>query len=103
MLNISHKDETIGLVVLEMTSAVAGIFSNLLIVSSVRGVERLQRSTINLLLANICFSNLLISALVKPISAIYVSYSHYTGQGSVGLAFCSLYTLTFRHEYILDH
>ena len=61
-----------------------------------RDCDKLQENTFYLLLANICFSNLLISFLVKPISAVYVAYSLTTGQREVGLAFCSLYTLTFR-------
>ena len=53
-------------------------------------------STHNLILANLCFSNLLIAFLVKPISAIYVGYAMSIGELRVGLAFCSLYTLTYR-------
>ena len=67
-----------------------------MVVSAVRDCDKLQENTFYLLLANICFSNLLISFLVKPISAVYVAYSLTTGQREVGLAFCSLYTLTFR-------
>ena len=55
----------------------------------------------NLLLANICLSNLIIAFLVKPISAVYLSYSLTTGEGSVGLAFCSLYTLSSRTTWLV--
>ena len=42
-----------------------------------------QTSTINYLLFNLCFSNLVISFLVKPISAIYVGYAVTTGEAQV--------------------
>ena len=58
--------------------------------------ETLRGSTLNFLLLNLCFSNLLISFLVKPISAIYVGYAISTGEWHVGLAFCTLYTFTYR-------
>ena len=86
---------------MEMTIGVVGIFLNLMVVSSVRSEDSLQESTRNLLLANICFSNLVVSFLVKPISAIYVSYALSTGEWSVGLAFCSLYTLSYRTTWLV--
>ena len=92
----SSTGECVLLVLLEMGLAISGIISNLLVVTTVRNVDRLQSSTHNLLLANLCFSNILISFIVKPISAIYVGYAISTGQWKVGLAFCSLYTLTYR-------
>ena len=92
----SSTSECVLLVLLEMGLAISGIISNLLVVTTVRNVDRLQSSTHNLLLANLCFSNILISFIVKPISAIYVGYAISTGQWKVGLAFCSLYTLTYR-------
>ena len=62
-----------------MTLAFVGIFCNLMVVSTIRDHDDLQESTFNLLLANIAISNLIISFLVKPISAVYVSYSMTTG------------------------
>ena len=56
----------------------------------------MQNSTTNLLLINLCFSNLLISFLVKPISAIYVGYSMSTGSWQVSLVFCSMFTMIYR-------
>ena len=84
-----------------MTLAFVGIFCNLMVVSTIRDDDTLQESTKNLLLANIAFSNLLISFLVKPISAVYVSYSLTTGEGKVGLAFCTLYTLAYRTTWMV--
>lgn len=91
--------ECVILVLLEMGLSFFGIVSNLLIVSTLRNPkqeERLNGSTINYLLFNLCFSNLVISFLVKPISAIYVGYAVTTGEAQVGLAFCTLYNFTYR-------
>ena len=99
--DFDHQQEIVFLVVMEMTIGVVGIFLNLMVVSSVRSEDSLQESTRNLLLANICFSNLVVSFLVKPISAIYVSYALSTGEWSVGLAFCSLYTLAYRTTWLV--
>ena len=69
MMAAEHQVECIILVMIEMISAVIGIFVNLMIFSSVRNLDYLQESTSNLLITSICFSNILISFLVKPISA----------------------------------
>ncbi len=83
-------------VLLEMGLSFTGIVCNLLVVTTLRHEESLKGSTLNFLLLNLCFSNLLISFLVKPISAIYVGYAISTGEWQVGLAFCTLYTFTYR-------
>ena len=89
--DISFKQEVSWLVVVEMTVGVMGTFCNLMVVTTVRDQDSLQQSTANLLLANICFSNLLVSFLVKPISAIYVSYALSTGKGLASKQFHSTY------------
>ena len=99
--SFSHNQRIIILIVMEMTLGVIGIFFNLMVVSTVRSEDSLQEDTKNLLLGNICFSNLVVSFLVKPISAIYVSYALSTGEWNVGLAFCSLYTLAFRTTWLV--
>ena len=100
MEELDRQEECIILVMIEMVSAVIGIFVNLMVFSSVRNLDYLQESTSNLLITNICFSNILISFLVKPISAIYVSYALSTGEWHLGLAFCTLYTLTYRTTWL---
>ena len=87
-------------VLLDMALSFFGILCNLLVVTTIRHHEEMQNSTTNLLLINLCFSNLLISFLVKPISAIYVSYALSTKEWHVGLAFCTLYTLTYRTTWL---
>ena len=88
-MGTSGSDATtqcIILVLLEMGLSFFGIVSNLLIVSTLRNPQQeelLKGSTINYLLFNLCFSNLVISFLVKPISAIYVGYAVTTGEAQV--------------------
>ena len=60
--------EVLILVLMEMGLSFAGIVSNLLIVSAVKEDDTvLQGSTLNYLLFNLCFSNLIISFLVRNI------------------------------------
>ena len=86
-------DKVIFCVLSEMGLSFLGILLNLLVVTTIRHHEEMQNSTIHLLLINLCFSNLLASFLVKPISAIYAGYSMSVGSWEVSLVFCSLFTL----------
>jgi len=95
------EGEIVSLVLMEMFLSFAGILLNLLVVTTVRHHEDLMTSTTNLLLLNLCFSNLLISFLVKPISAIYGAYSISTGTWQVSLVFCSMYTLIYRTTWCI--
>ena len=53
------------------------------VVTTIRHHEAMQNSSLHLLLINLCFSNLLTSFLVKPISAIYSGYSLSVGTWQV--------------------
>ena len=79
--------EVVVLVVLEMCMSFVGIVCNLLIVATVRHEknETLRATTLNFLLFNLCFSNLLIAFFVKPISAIYIGYAISTNEWQVSL------------------
>ena len=86
--------EVVILVVLEMCMSLLGIVCNLLIVATVRQDETLRATTLNFLLFNLCFSNLLIAFFVKPISAIYTGYAMSTDewQGNLFLYFQFCFT-----------
>ena len=56
------------------------------VVTTIRHHEAMQNSSLHLLLINLCFSNLLTSFLVKPISAIYSGYSLSVGTWQVNTA-----------------
>ena len=80
----SDRMESGIIVLLEMGISLFGIVSNLLIVNTLRQESTpLRASTLNILLLNLCFSNLLISFLVKPICAIYIGYALSTGRNEV--------------------
>ncbi|TRY61503.1 hypothetical protein TCAL_05713 [Tigriopus californicus] len=98
---MDNNTQCVILVLLEMGLSFSGIVCNLLVVTTLRQEESLNASTMNFLLLNLCFSNLLISFLVKPISAIYVGYAISTGEWQVGLAFCTLYTFTYRTTWCI--
>ncbi len=72
---VSSDLRCVLLVLTEMGLSFSGIVCNLLVVTTLRQ-ESLPRpirgSTLNYLLLNLCFSNLIVAFLVKPISAIYV-------------------------------
>ena len=93
--------EVVYCVLLEMGLSFFGIICNLLVVTTIRHHEEMHNSTTNLLLINLCFSNLLISFLVKPISAIYAGYSVSTGSWQVSLVFCSMFTLLYRTTWCI--
>ena len=80
------KMEVVVMVVLEMCMSLLGIVCNTLIVATVRQDDSLRATTLNFLLVNLCFSNLLIAFFVKPISAIYVGYAISTDEWQVKLA-----------------
>ena len=77
------KLEVVVLVTLEMCMSLLGIVCNLLIVATFRQDESLRATTLNFLLFNLCFSNMLIAFFVKPISAIYIGYAISTGEWQV--------------------
>jgi hypothetical protein len=60
-----------------------------------------QAKTSNLLLANIAFANLLVSFLVKPISAIYLSYALSTGRWQVQIPLFTKYLKEQRQGILL--
>ena len=57
-------------VVLDMTLAVLSVVMNLIVLTAIREKEAVAGVT-NLLLANLCFSNLTSAALVKSISIVH--------------------------------
>ena len=85
------KVEVVILVVLEMCMSLLGIVCNLLIVATVRQDETLRATTLNFLLFNLCFSNLLIAFFVKPISAIYTGYAMSTDEWQVNIIVLTLF------------
>ena len=93
----SDNFECTLLVILEMGLSLFGIVSNLLIVNTLREENSpLRSSTLNILLLNLCFSNLIISFLVKPICAIYIGYALSTGKNEVNRLCTNIFTFLKR-------
>ncbi|CAB4064122.1 HRH2 [Lepeophtheirus salmonis] len=94
-MTTSGNFECVTIVMLEMGLSFFGIVFNLLVVTTLRQEESIRGSTNNFLLFNLCFSNLVIAFLVKPMSAIYIGYAISSGSWEVGLTFCNLYTIVY--------
>ena len=101
MMDIEVKVEVVILVVLEMCMSLLGIVCNLIIVATVRQDETLRATTLNFLLFNLCFSNLLIAFFVKPISAIYTGYAMSTDERHVYITKKNWDNLTLLNRFLL--
>ena len=55
----------------------------------------LRASANNILLANLCLCNLLVSTVVFPFSAIYVGYAHANGTHDVGMVWRTISVIGF--------
>ena len=84
------------MVVMEMTLAFFGVVFNLMVLISIREKESLLNSTINVILANLCFANLIAAVFVKSIAIIYNGYAVAASIWEVELAFCTIHTVSFR-------
>lgn len=84
------------MVVMEMTLAFFGVVFNLIVLISIREKESLLNSTINVILANLCFANLVAAVFVKSIAIIYNGYAVAAAIWEVELAFCTIHTVSFR-------
>lgn len=91
-----YKMHSARMVVMEMGIAFFGIVFNLIVLISIREKESLLNSTINVVLANLCFANLVSAVFVKSIAVIYNGYAVAAALWEVNLAFCTIHTITFR-------
>ena len=81
---------------MEMTLALVGIVLNLTVVISIREREALLNNTVNVVLGNLCFANLVAAVFVKSIAVIYHGYAVARSRWEVELAFCTVHTVTSR-------
>ncbi|QQP42418.1 Uncharacterized protein FKW44_017073 [Caligus rogercresseyi] len=84
------------LVVSEMSLTLLSIVFNLIVIISIREKESLLNSTLNVILGNLCCSNLLAAVFVKSIAIIYNGYAVASGRWSVELAFCTVHAISSR-------
>lgn len=84
------------LVFMEMTLALVGIILNLTVVISIREKESLLCNTVNVILGNLCFANLVAAVFVKSIAVVFHGYAVARSRWEVELAFCTVHTITSR-------
>ena len=53
-------------------------------------------SPVNVILANLCFANLIAAVFVKSIAVTYNGYAVAASLWEVELAFCTIHTISFR-------
>ena len=74
-----------------MSLILLGTFSNSFLLVVLRDFPDIFASTYYVLLANLCFSNLARSILLKPISAIFTGYAYATERNYALFSFCQPY------------
>ena len=76
-----------------MLTGVLGVALNTVVYISLKDAPSTILSTPNILLGNLSLCNILVSAVVLPFSAIYVSYAHAKSSPTVDIVFCDSFTL----------
>ena len=84
------------IVILDMFLALISIVANLMVITSIREKESLMTKTFNLVLVNICCSNLLSAVLVKSITIVHHAYAVTANVTQTDVAFCLLYKFSSR-------
>ena len=90
------KPQGAMVVFLDMTLAILSVVFNLIVITSVKENEDMLSVTFNLVLINLCSSNLLSAVMVKSISIVHNSYAVAANSTESDIAFCILYTFGFR-------
>ena len=83
-------------VILDMSLALISIVTNLMVITSIREKESLMSKTFNLVLVNLCCSNLLNAVLVKSITIVHHAYAVTANVTQTDVAFCLLYKFSSR-------
>ena len=83
-------------VVLDMSLAVCSIFFNIMVITAIKEKEEMLGNTFNLVLVNLCSSNLLGAVMVKSISIVHNGYAVAAHVLQSDIAFCLLYTFSYR-------
>ena len=83
-------------VVLDMSLAIFSVVFNLMVITSIKEREDMLGVTFNLVLLNLCSSNLLSAVMVKSISIVHNAYAVASNSTQSDIAFCILYTFGYR-------
>ena len=83
-------------VVLDMSLAIVSVVFNLMVITSIKEKEGMLGVTFNLVLMNLCSSNLLSAVMVKSISIVHNAYAVAANSTQSDIAFCILYSFGYR-------
>ena len=92
----SLRDQAALVVLMDMSLAILSVVFNLIVITSVKEKEDMLRTTFNLVLINLCSSNLLSCVMVKSISIVHNAYAVVSNSTESDIAFCILYSFGFR-------
>ena len=90
------SDEASIMVLTDMSLSLFSVVLNLMVLNALREKDSLLSKTHNLVLANVCCSNLVSAVLVKSISIVHHGYSVIARVTQSNIAFCMVYTLGHR-------
>ena len=95
--NLNIRDWTLMnqgalVVVMDMSLAIVSVVFNLMVITAIKEKEEMLGITFNLVLINLCSSNLLSAVMVKSISIVHNAYAVAANSTQSDIAFCILYS-----------
>ena len=98
-LNISEwtlMNQGALVVVMDMSLVIFSVVFNLMVITSIKEKDEMLGATFNLVLLNLCSSNLLSAVMVKSISIVHNAYAVAANSTQSDIAFCILYSFGYR-------
>ena len=92
----AQKNQGALVVLMDMALAILSVVFNLIVITSVKEKEDTLGMTFNLVLINLCSSNLLSAVIVKSISIVHNAYAVAVNSTESDIAFCIPYTFGYR-------
>ena len=83
-------------VVLDMSLAIISVIFNLMVITSIKERAAMLGVTFNIVLINLCCSNLLSAVMVKSMSIVHNAYAVAANSTETDIAFCILYRFGYR-------
>ena len=93
--NLNIRDWTLMnqgalVVVMDMSLAIVSVVFNLMVITAIKEMEEMLGITFNLVLINLCTSNLLSAVMMKSISIVNNAYAVAANSTKSDIAFCIL-------------
>ena len=83
-------------VVLDMVLAIISVIFNLMVITPIKEKGEMLGVTFNIVLINLCCSNLLSAVMVKSVSIVHNAYAVAANSTETDIAFCILYRFGYR-------